>query len=57
MSSFDGDIPVRLAMSIATGSIRAATPMLFMKADSTPAVIMMTMMRRISPWPDMPRTC
>ena len=31
-----------------TGSMRAATPMLFMKAESTPVVSMMTMMKIIT---------
>ena len=39
---------VRRATSMTTGSISAATPILFMKADSTAAVSMMTMIRAIS---------
>ncbi len=36
-------------MSITTGNIRAATPMLFMKADRIPVVSMITI--RIRTWP------
>ena len=42
MRSRDAGILVRRATSTTTGSIRAATPMLFMNADSTAPVIMMT---------------
>ena len=39
----DGGIRVLRATSTTTGNMSAATPMLFMNAESTPAVIMMTM--------------
>ena len=40
--SLDAGIRVRRETSTTTGSIRAATPILFMNADSTAPVIMMT---------------
>ncbi len=43
ISSRDGGTSVRRAMSTTTGSISAATPMLFMKADSPPETSMITM--------------
>ncbi len=42
ISSLEGGRPVRRAMSVTTGNSSAATAMLFMKADNTPAVSMIT---------------
>ena len=49
MSSLDAGIPVRRVISMTTGSISAATPILFINADSTPPVSMMTTVT--VPWP------
>ena len=51
MSSRDGGLPLRRAMSMVIGSINAATPMLFMNAESTPAVTMIVRTMRASPCP------
>ena len=56
MSSREGGIRVRRAISTATGNISAATPMLFMKAESTPAVSMIMKITRSSPLPATLRT-
>ena len=48
ISSRDGGIRVLRETSTTTGNISAATPMLFMNAESTPAVIMITMIIAIS---------
>ena len=53
----EGEILVRRATSMTTGNIRAATPMLFINADSTAAVIMMTMIIAISRRPARRMTC
>jgi hypothetical protein len=49
MRSFEGGRPVRRAISITTGRRSAATPTLFMKADSAPAVSMIIAVSLTSP--------
>ena len=56
MRSREAGICVRLAISMTTGNISAATPMLFMKAESTPAVSMTTTIMRPSCLPASPNT-
>ena len=48
ISSREGGRPVRRAMSTTTGSISAATPMSFIKPDSTPTTSMIKAMSRAS---------
>ncbi len=57
MSSRDAGIRVLRATSTTTGNISAATPMLFMKADSTAPVTMMTKIIAISRLPATRMTC
>ena len=54
--SREAGIRVRLAISMTTGNISAATPMLFMNAESTPAVSMTTTIMRPSRLPASPST-
>ena len=44
----EGATPVFRAMDMTTGSMNAATPMLFMKADRTPEVSIITMIILVS---------
>ena len=56
MSSLEAGIRVRRAISITTGSISAATPILFMNAERAPAVSMTTTIMRPSRLPASRRT-